>query len=210
MRKLTCTALALCAGLLTAAPEMMAQTQINAWFGGGTATAPSSGQVIDPLGTGVFQQTPKITGTFLDLGAGVMLTDHYGANFNLSWRASQGAYANFLNYRPIFYDFNGVWQPIKSSRIVPEIEGGIGGTRLTFYINQSGCDQLVGCSTSNSVLESSSHFQVHMAAAVRFYVTPKVFIRPAIDAHYVNNFFQFGSNWVPMYTVSVGYSFGGQ
>jgi hypothetical protein len=28
------------------------------------------------------------------------------------------------------------------------------------------------------------------------------------DVHYVNNFFPFGSNWVPRYSVSLGYSFG--
>lgn len=208
MRRITYTALAMCAGLLAAAPQMMAQSQVNVWFGGGTATDSSNGQSIDPLGIGVFSPTPKMGGVFLDLGAGIMLTDHYGADFDLSWRAAQGGYAG-VNYRPLFYDFNGVWQPLKSTRIVPEIDGGIGGMRLTYYVNQSACDQLVGCQSANYALESSSHFQLHLAAAVRFYVTPHIFVRPAIDAHWVNNFFQFGSDWVPEYTVSVGYSFGG-
>jgi hypothetical protein len=49
---------------------------------------------------------------------------------------------------------------------------------------------------------------VNFAAAARIHVTEHVFLRPALDAHYVNNFFQFGSNWVPEYTLSVGYAFG--
>jgi serine/threonine protein kinase/Tol biopolymer transport system component len=38
--------------------------------------------------------------------------------------------------------------------------------------------------------------------------TPRVFIRPQFDYHWVNNFFQFGSNSVPQFSASVGYSFG--
>jgi len=43
---------------------------------------------------------------------------------------------------------------------------------------------------------------------VRLYVTDHLFVRPQVDAHYVDNFFQFGSNWVPEYGASVGWSFG--
>ncbi|MFL6451479.1 MAG: hypothetical protein ACJ746_27945 [Bryobacteraceae bacterium] len=57
-------------------------------------------------------------------------------------------------------------------------------------------------------MESSNHFQVHMAAGVRFYTTPHLFIRPQVDVRYVDNFFQFGSNWVPEYGASIGWRFG--
>jgi hypothetical protein len=49
-----------------------------------------------------------------------------------------------------------------------------------------------------------------VAAAVRLYATPHIFVRPAVDVHWVNNNFQFGSNWVPQYSIGVGYSFGGE
>jgi len=49
-----------------------------------------------------------------------------------------------------------------------------------------------------------------MSAAVRICATSHLFFRPAVDVHYVNNFFQFGSNRVPEYTFGVGYSFGGE
>lgn len=65
------------------------------------------------------------------------------------------------------------------------------------------------CSNSgNDYLESSSHLQVHLAAGLRLYATQHIFFQPQIDAHYVNNFFQFDSNWVPEYSASVGWSFG--
>jgi hypothetical protein len=79
---------------------------------------------------------------------------------------------------------------------------------LKFYYPNSYCDMFVGCSTSNTFLESSNHFQTHLEAGIRFYATRHFFVRPQIDAHYVNNFFQFGSNWVPEYGASIGWSFG--
>lgn len=195
-------------GLTACVPLAHAQAgPIFLYFGAGSANDSSSNQAIDAFGTGNYLTTPKLTGTFLDFGAGIMFTDHFGAGGEVSWRASQGDYSG-LGYRPLFYNFDGIWQPIKSKRFAPELRAGIGGMSIRYYYNSQYCDQLVGCSSSNQLLESAHHFQVDLAAAVRIHVTPHIFLRPAIDAHYVNNLFQFGSNWVPEYTVSLGYSFG--
>jgi hypothetical protein len=51
---------------------------------------------------------------------------------------------------------------------------------------------------------------VHFALAARIHITDHVFVRPAIDAHYVNDFFQFGSNWVPEYNIGIGYALGSE
>jgi hypothetical protein len=206
--KLTNITLGLCVGLLAGSPLMMGQ-QVNAYFGVGAATAPSSNQSLNLLGNGNFT-TPAMTGAFLSVGGSAMFTSHFGAGADLSWRASQGDYAG-VNYRPFFYDFNGIWQPLKSKRFVPEVQAGIGGVRVGFSANQQSCaDPLVGCQTVSVGSESSSHFQTHIGVAARIYVTPSIFLRPAVDAHYVDNFFQFGSNWVPEYSVGLGYSFGGR
>jgi hypothetical protein len=210
MRQLTYTALTLCMGFTAAAPSVMGQIpQANVYFGLGTAVDSSNGQAIDPLGTGTLLNTPKMTGLFADVGGGLMLTSHFGAGAGLSWRAGQGNYSG-VNYRPLFYDFNGIWQPIRTKRFVPELQAGIGGVSVHFSANTPSCDPLAGCSSVSLGSESSSHFQTHLAVAARLYVTPHIFVRPAVDAHYVNNFFQFGSNWVPQYSVGVGYSFGGE
>jgi hypothetical protein len=210
MSKLTGTGLAICAGLLATSSLAMAQIpQGNVYFGLGTAQDSSNCQALDPLGIGAFNNTPKMTGLFATVGGSFMVTPHYGVGAQYSWRTSSGNYSG-VNYRPMFYDFNGVWQPIKTKRVVPEIQAGIGGAKVSFSANQQSCDQLIGCQTFNLGSESSSHFQVHMAAAARLYLTPRIFLRPAVDAHYVNNFFQFGSNWVPEYSLGVGYSFGGE
>jgi hypothetical protein len=201
--------LALCFGFAASASLAMAQgPQGNIYIGLGTATDSSNGQSISPLGAGFFN-TPKLTGLFATVGGDYMLTSHFGAGAEINWRAGSGDYAG-LNYRPVFYDFNGIWQPLKMKRFVPEVQAGIGGVHLGFSANQQECSLIVGCSTVSLGSESSNHFQAHFSVAARLYVTPHVFLRPAVDAHWVDNFFQFGSDWVPEYTMGLGYSFGGQ
>ena len=99
---------------------------------------------------------------------------------------------------------------MKAKRFVPEIQAGIGGVAVHFTENVPECDQFAGCQTINLGSESSNHFQTHFGVAARLYATPHIFFRPAVDVHWVNDFFQFGSNWVPEYTMSFGYSFGGE
>ena len=181
----------------------------DVFFGAGTATAPTSNTLLDPFDTGNPYTTPRMGGTFGKAGVDFFFKPQFGINAETDFRFSQGAYAG-LQYRPTFYDFNGVWKPLagKSKRIEPIIQAGLGGMNLKFYESGTACDVLAGCSSSTQYLESSNHFQVHMAAGLRLYATNHLFIQPQIDAHYVNNLFQFGSNWVPEYGASVGWSFG--
>ncbi len=185
------------------------QSGVDAFFGLGTATDSSSGQLIDTFSTGVPFTSPRLGGTFGKAGADILLTPHFGVGAETDFRFSQGSFAG-LTYRPTFYDFNAIWLPTayRFKRIVPELQAGVGGVNMKFYYPQSYCDAFAGCSTSNSFVESSNHLQVHLEAGIRFFVTPHLFIRPQVDAHYVNNFFQFGDNWVPEYGASVGWSFG--
>jgi hypothetical protein len=207
--KLTVKTLIVLIGSAAALPLAQAQSpQFNVYLGLGTATDSSNGQAISPLGLGTYN-TPKMTGLFDNAGGSVMITPHWGAGAEVNWRASQGDYAG-VNYRPIFYDFNGIWQPARTKYIVPEFQAGIGGVAVNFNANSQTCEVLVGCSTISLGSESSTHFQVHMSVALRIYATPHIFFRPAVDGHWVNNFFQFGSNWVPEYSLGVGYSFGGE
>ncbi len=196
---------ALCFGVSFA----QAQSGLDVFAGVGTMTDKSNGQSIDTFGTGDLFTTPKLTGAFGKAGADFMLTPHFGIGGEADFRLSQGGYAG-LNFRPTFYDFNLIWAPTGRSfkRIVPEIQAGLGAANLRFYEPQSFCDSFAGCSNSNTFVESSNHFQTHLAAGIRFYATSHVFIRPQVDVRYINNFFQFNSNWVPEYSASIGWSFG--
>jgi hypothetical protein len=185
-----------------------AQSGLDVYFGVGTATASSSGTPSDTFGDGNIFVTPKLGGAFGKAGADLMFTPHFGIGGEADFRFTQGAYAG-LTYRPSFYDINGIWHPIaRAKRVIPEFQAGIGAANLRFFYPQAFCDAFAGCKTSNVFLESSNHFQTHLSAAVRFYVTPHVFFRPQFDARWVNNFFQFGDSWVPEYSASLGYSFG--
>lgn len=145
-------------------------------------------------------------GVFGTIGGGLMITPHFGAGGEASFRFAQGDYAG-LSYRPIFYDFNGIWTPtVATSRIMPEIQGGFGGVNMRFYGGGAvSCDFYGNCS---NFAGSSNHLQLHAGLGVRLYVTKDIFVRPTIDYHWVRNFNEFGSNSVPMFSIAVGYSFG--
>jgi hypothetical protein len=192
---------------LSGAMQIASAQSANVYFGLGTATASSSNQQIDPFGTGIPYTTPKMAGLFPDLGASLMVTQHVGLGADVSWRASKGAYTGFL-YRPIFYTFDGIYQPVNKKHFAPELRAGIGGMSLRYSYSQQSCNPLTGCSTEDQSVASGNHFQFHYGAAVRFNVTDHIFLRPAFDGHYVQNLFQFGSNWVPQYSLGIGYSFG--
>jgi hypothetical protein len=197
-------------GMCLAASLAHAQAGPDVFFGVGTMTDGSSKTLIDTFGTGNPFTSPSLGGTFGKAGADIMITPYLGVGGEADFRLSQGAYAG-LGYRPTFYDFNAIFAPTarKFKRVVPELQAGIGGVNLKFYApSATFCDQFAGCSSSNTFLESSNHFQFHLAGGIRFYATRHLFIQPQVDAHYVNNFFQFGSNWVPEYSASVGWSFG--
>jgi hypothetical protein len=193
-------------GLFVAANLSFAQSA-NIFVGVGTAMDSAANTSIDTFGNGVTYSTPSMGGAFPDIGASVLFSKHVGVGADVSWRASKGSYAGLL-YRPTFYDFDGIWAPMSTKHFEPEVHAGLGGMHIGYSYSQTECDQFAGCSTSVEGVETSSHFQVHLALAARLYVTVHVFIRPAVDAHYVNNLFQFGSDWVPQYSIGVGYSFG--
>ncbi len=196
-------------GLCITAAAAQAQTGFDAFFGAGTVMDSSSQQSIDTFGTGSPYTTPRMGGTFGKAGVDYFFKPQFGVNAETDFRFSQGSYTG-LTYRPTFYDFNFVWKPTVSGfhHVTPIIEAGLGGMNMKFYENATYCDAFAGCSTSNQFLESSNHLQVHLSAGLRIYANHHLFIQPQVDAHYVNNLFQFGSNWVPEYGASVGWSFG--
>jgi hypothetical protein len=202
--------------LLAGVKEAGAQG-MSAYIGVGSATdgaATSAGcpskQVLDQI-TGVCEVSPTIGGVFGVMGADFMITPHLGANAEYSFRFAQADYlpAAGLKARPTFYDFNAVYQPTTGDRrIVPVLEGGIGGSKLSLYFNQSSCVTSV-CTNSSQVVATSNHFQLHGAVGVKLYVKGDMFIKPQVDLHWVHNLSQqYGSDFVPQYTISVGYTFG--
>jgi hypothetical protein len=199
---------------LTLASQAKAQG-VDVYFGMGTASdgaasdpsCPAPKQIVNLENNCV--GAPVIDGTFGVIGGDVMIKSHLGVNVEDSFRFAQASYVptDFLNARQSFYDFNAVYQPLaRDSKIAPVIEGGIGGTKISIYYNQSLCSL---CGSQNSLVLSSNHFQVHGAVGLKMYLRSNIFIKPQVDLHYVPHLNQeYGSNFVPQYTVSIGYSFG--
>jgi hypothetical protein len=185
-----------------------AQASLDVHMGISGASDKSNGLAIDTFGDGTLYNTPALNGVFLNFGAGAMLTPRFGFGGEFSLKPGKADYAG-LQYRPIFYDFNGIVHPLTSSkRIVPEIQAGLGGMNMKFYYNQQNCNAFAGCSSSSTYVQSANHFQLHTGVGVSFFLTSKIYVRPQFDLHWVNNFSQFNSNFVPQYGVAVGYRFG--
>jgi hypothetical protein len=185
-------------------------------LGSGTASAGTStgcppGQLFDSFNTAC-EPAPTIGGVFGIFGVDFMVLPHLGVNGEYGFRFAQAPYLPLggLKFRPAFYDFNVVWEPLSIRRIVPVVEGGFGGARIALY--QTRTVSITGItSTTTSGAGSVNHFQEHAAVGLKLYITSALFIKPQFDFHYVPHLTdQFGRDWVPQYTVSVGYTFGGR
>jgi hypothetical protein len=177
--------------------------EVAAYLGFGGAHDGSNGAQIETFSDGNLYKTPGVGGLFAHLGASVSLTKHIGVGAEVSWRISQGDYAG-IPYRPILYNVDAIFRPARftTKRLVPELRAGLGGARLRFTpADDQSCAQVPGCPASN-------HFQEHVAVATRWYLTDHLFLRPAFDLHHVHNLFEFGSGWVPEYSVGIGFSLG--
>jgi hypothetical protein len=196
---------------------------VSAYFGLGsaydsaaTSAGCPSGQIGDPFSSA--SPAPCIpvsnmSGVFGVFGADFMILPHLGFNGEYTFHFTQASYLNSsnslgvpINVRPNFYDFNAVYQPTSGDkRVVPVLEGGIGGAKLSFY-GTSGAGTAF---SSSQYFLSSNHFQVHGGVGVKFYVKSDIFIKPQFDIHYVPHLTdQYGRNAVPEFTIAIGYSFG--
>jgi hypothetical protein len=163
--------------------------------------------------TGNCEPGPTIGGVFGVIGADFMFSPHLGVNGEYAFRFAQADYLPLggLKFRPGFYDFNVVWEPISggSRRIVPVVEGGIGGARIALYQAQTVSITGITSTFTYPAGLNANHFQLHGAVGVKLYVKGNIFIKPQFDIHYVTHLTdQFASDWVPQYTVAVGYTFG--
>lgn len=218
MSKLTVRTIPLVLVLLLVGVHQASAQQVSAYFGLGTATdgaATSTGcstQFIFDSVTGSCEPAQTMGNVFGVIGGDVMIRPHLGFNIEDSFRFAQAPYLPIagIKARPSFYDFNAVYEPgAADSRIVPVVYGGVGGGVVSLYFNQQTCAISSVCINQSSFIASAKHFQVHGAVGVKLYVKGGMFIKPQVDFHYVPNLNQqYGSNFVPQYTVSIGYTFG--
>lgn len=128
-----------------------------------------------------------------------------GINADVSLRASRSLYQSFQPFRPIFYDFNGIWAPRLAKSLRGELMAGIGAESIRFYQGFYTCN-FVGC--TNYV--SSSHFLGHFGGGLRYYVRGNLFIRPEAHLYLVRHNFEFSSARATRFGMSIGYTIGSQ
>lgn len=206
---------------LLSIPFACAQSSVDFNVGFGTAHDKSTGAGIDNLnsvnafgsckvgsGDTNCQSTPALSGFFMGVGGDAMLTKRYGFGIEANLQPAKADYGP-LQFREIFYDFNGIFAPVNQKKVMVQIMGGVGGAKTSFSYTQSSCVGTAVCSTQSQPVGSSNHFQVHAGIGVQIFLTDHVFLRPQFDFHYVPGLTdQFGSNMVPAATVWLGYSIG--
>jgi len=175
-------------------------------LGFGTILAPSSSSSACP----VFSTTcvgPEKGALYPTISADVIFHRRIGFNFEASWRGKQGldnANGGQL-YRPILFDFNGVYQPKINKKAGLDLMAGIGWQSTRFY----GYQPTGNCLYFGACYLSSNHFLVDIGAGLRYYVWGHVFVRPEVRYYdVINNTVDFTSSNVLHLGASIGYTIG--
>jgi len=209
--------------VLSCAPLARAQGSFDVALGFGTQHAKATGTGIDintfgpcPAASSTCELTPALGGLFMALGADAMLNKHIGFGGQLNFQPSKSNYGP-IQYRELFYDFDGLYAPINRKNVQLRFEGGIGGAHFGTSYTATSCVGSAVCQSQSFSVGSSNHFQVHVGAGVQFYVKDHFFLRPEFDFREVpglsgtygsTSVYQFGTNEVLGFTVWVGYNFG--
>ena len=193
MKKLSFLVITFALIFLLGRPALAQQFDLSAGVSG--LTGPSSTPDLQTIGGGAYP-------TF---GLDFLFFHNLGVGFNAAFRAKQNLYQGQLPFRPFFYDVDAVYAPPLGKRAQLELSAGIGAESLRFYTPSFQCS-FTGC--TNFV--SSNHFLGQFGAAIRFYVTPRIFIRPEAHLYEVHNNIEFPSSRATRFGVSIGYSFKNQ
>ena len=166
-------------------------------FGVGTLTAPSASSA-----SGNHAPVSLTGGAYPVFSADLLLKGRLGVSGELAWRASQNLYAGFQPYRPLLYDFNGIYAPKLGKHAAAELMGGIGWESLRFYQPVLSCNFL-GCTD----FVSSNHFMGHFGGGLRYYFHGNFFVRPEAHVYLIRNNIEFSSPLATRFGVSLGYTF---
>lgn len=183
-------------------PNAASAQQGDAMLGFGTLLSPGA----DPCNSITFT-CPEKGGLYLNLGADVIFHRRMGFGFDAAWKAGQGAYGGpgGQPFRPILFDFNGVYQPRLNKKVGADLMAGIGWQSTRFY----GYQPTSSCVYFGACYQSSNHFLVDLGAGVRYYVWGHVFVRPEVRYYKVfNNTADFTSGNVVRVGASIGYTIG--
>jgi hypothetical protein len=142
-----------------------AQGSFDLALGFGTAHDKATGTGIDPTSLNgcvvatdaACELTPSLSRLFVGFDADAMLNKHFGFGGELNFQPGKGDYGP-LQYRQLFYDFDGLYAPINNKRMQLRIEGGLGGAHSGFSYSQTACIGTAVCSTQITPIGTSNLF----------------------------------------------------
>jgi hypothetical protein len=175
--------------------------QIDFAFGVSTVNSPSysSTSNVNPY----FPPVSLTGGAYPSISGDFLLKKNFGVMGEISWRASEAIYDGYQPYRPIFWDFNGVYVPQLGKHAAAELSAGIGAESTRFYNNYYTCNY-VSCTNYST----STHFMGQFGAGLKLYARGGLFVRPEVHLYLVNNNNEYTSSRVVRYGASIGYTFG--
>src|SRR5260370_27014928 len=144
-------------------------------------------------------------GAYAGFSADYLLRHHFGVGFEVNWSASRTNYKGVQPFRPILYDFNGVYAPPLGKRAALELQGGIGVSSTRFYQPFFTCT-FISCTN----FAASNHFLGQVGGGIRFYFWHNVFLRPEARYYAIHNNVEFAGSRVTRFGVTLGYSFRGE
>lgn len=202
MRKFACFATVLSVFALA---RLASAQQADAMIGFGTLLSPSAKACyIDPNTGNPY--CPERGGLYTNISADVIFHKRTGIGFDATWRKLGDFGGLGQAYRPILFDFNGVYQPRLSKKVGADLFGGIGWQTTRFYSYQP----TYSCYVYAQCYTSTNHFLVDLGAGVRYYAWGNLFVRPEVRFyHILNNGDVFTSGNVIRVGASIGYTIGG-
>jgi Outer membrane protein beta-barrel domain len=166
-------------------------------FGFGTIEAPSASSA-----SGDYSPQSMTGGLYPSFSVDFLLHHNLGVSGELSWRASQNLYEGYEPYRPLLYDFGGIWAPRFNKKVGAEVTAGIGAESIRFYSGTYNCN-FITCTDYTS----SNHLMGHFGAGVKIYVHGNFFVRPEANFYLIRNNVEFSSAYATRVGASLGYTF---
>jgi hypothetical protein len=189
------------AAFLALSGSARAQGQMDVAVGINTTTAPPASDT-----SGNHSPQSLTGGVYPSFSVDFLFFKNFGVQGELAWKGGRGEWGGFQPFRPLFYDFNAMYQPRLANRTYLELLAGIGAQSTRFYIPNQVCD-FVTCQNFVSV----NHFMGHFGAGIKAYpFGHNFFVRPEAHLYLVHDNQEFSSARAVRYGLSVGYTFGGR
>jgi len=158
----------------------------------------------NPNASEAFLPPPEKGGLYPSFSFDRIFKNHYGYSGEIATVYKDQVYNGFQEYRPIFYDVNGVYTYHLRKRMNADFMAGIGGERVLFYSPSGTCSFSAGCNTHLD----ANHLLFHLGADVRYTVWRHFFVRPEAHLYHIVNNVEFHSDNVLRVGASIGYTFG--